>query len=102
MDFIKDLFCAKHSESARWRVGHLNRAEKNLVKTPRLPSYRPTPTYQEAPPPPSLIGLEEGAAQCEPIKTPLQGIRHPNRPPGGQREVAWENVNEDPEKAAFF
>lgn len=78
------------------------RTRKNLVKTPRLPSYRPTPTYQEAPPPLSLIGLEEGAAQCEPIRSPLQGIRHQNRPPGDQSQVAWENVNEDPEKAAFF
>lgn len=66
------------------------RTRKNLLKTPRLPSYRATPTYQEAPPPPSLIGLEEGAAQCEPIRIPLQGIGHQNGPPGGQREMAWE------------
>lgn len=29
MDFIKDLVCAKHSESARWRAGNLSRAENS-------------------------------------------------------------------------
>lgn len=40
MDFIKDLFCAKHSESARWRVGHLSRAENS-----EEPGENPTATF---------------------------------------------------------
>lgn len=78
------------------------RTRKKLLKTPRLPSYRATPTYQEAPPPPSLIGLEEGAAQCEPIRIPLQGSPSERTTWGSERSGLGNFVNEDPEKAAFF